>query len=115
VENLLGNAAKHTDPGAEIWVSAHPFEKGALIKVEDSGPGIPAELRETVFQPFRQGPDGENVPGVGIGLSLVARFAQLHGGRAWVDERPGGGASFAVYLADGEPEPEEEDEEPRTG
>lgn len=115
VDNLLGNAAKHTDPGAEIWISAHPFEEGALIKIEDSGAGIPAELRETVFQPFRQGSDGENTPGVGIGLSLVARFAQLHGGRAWVDERPGGGASFAVYLADGEPEPEEEDEEPRTG
>jgi len=106
VDNLLGNAAKHTDPGAEIWISAHPFEEGALIKVEDSGAGVPAELRDAIFQPFRQGPQGANVPGVGVGLSLVARFAELHGGRAWVDERPGGGASFAVYLADGDPDPE---------
>ncbi|MGH2673175.1 MAG: ATP-binding protein, partial [Actinomycetota bacterium] len=39
-------------------------------------------------------------PGVGVGLSLVARFAELHGGSAWVEDRPGGGASFRVYLPD---------------
>jgi signal transduction histidine kinase len=41
-----------------------------------------------------------HAPGVGIGLSLVARFAELHGGRAWVQDRPGGGASFRVQLPD---------------
>ena len=111
VDNLLGNAVKHTRDGDEVWISAHPFEDGVLIKVEDSGPGIPKELRETIFEPFRQGPDDRNTPGVGIGLSLVSRFAELHGGRAWVGERPGGGASFNVYIPDGEVEPEEEPEE----
>lgn len=111
VDNLLGNAVKHTRDGDEVWISAHPFEDGVLIKVEDSGPGIPQELRETIFEPFRQGPDDQNTPGVGIGLSLVSRFAELHGGRAWVGERAGGGASFNVYIPDGEAEPEEEPEE----
>ena len=60
---------------------------------------MPAELRDAVFEPFRQGPTATpHSPGTGIGLSLVARFAELHGGRAWVDERPGGGAAFRVFL-----------------
>jgi signal transduction histidine kinase len=62
----------------------------------------PLELRERIFEPFRQGSEVvDHSPGVGIGLSLVARFAELHGGRAWVEERNGGGASFKVYLPDG--------------
>jgi signal transduction histidine kinase len=67
--------------------------------VDDSGPGIPEADRTAIFEPFRQLPgDQPHSPGVGIGLSLVARFAEIHGGRAWVEERPGGGASFRVYL-----------------
>jgi hypothetical protein len=58
-----------------------------------------------VFEPFRQGPDAPtHSPGVGVGLSLVARFAELHGGRAWVEERIGGGAAFRVLLSS-EPRP----------
>lgn len=49
--------------------------------------------------PFRQAPGRtDHDPGVGVGLTLVARFAELHGGSAWVDDRPGGGAAFRVYL-----------------
>jgi signal transduction histidine kinase len=99
VENLLVNAARHTPPDSTIWVRVTPEEQGVLITVEDEGAGVPAELREKIFEPFRQGPGTPaHSPGVGIGLSLVARFAELHGGRAWVDERPGGGASFKVFL-----------------
>ena len=73
--------------------------EGVLIMVEDDGPGVPEDLRTTIFEPFRQGPAApSHSPGTGIGLSLVARFAELHGGRAWVEERPGGGASFRVFL-----------------
>jgi signal transduction histidine kinase len=69
--------------------------------VEDEGPGVPHELREAVFEPFRQGQTAApHSPGVGVGLSLVARFAELHGGRAWVEDRRGGGASFRVFLPD---------------
>ena len=99
VENLLANAARHTPPGTKIWVGIRPFDGGALLYVDDEGEGVPPDLRHTVFEPFRRGPDApRHAPGVGIGLSLVARFAELHGGRAWIEERPGGGASFRVFL-----------------
>jgi signal transduction histidine kinase/transcriptional regulator with GAF, ATPase, and Fis domain len=100
VENLVANAARHTPEGSSLWVRVQPEDQGVTIVVEDQGPGVPAELREAVFEPFRQGPAKESThsPGVGVGLSLVARFAELHGGRAWVEERAGGGASFRVFL-----------------
>jgi PAS domain S-box-containing protein len=99
VENLLANAARHTPPGSSVWIKVGPHEGGVLIEVEDDGAGVPEDIRETVFEPFSQGPQAQpHSPGVGIGLSLVARFAELHGGRAWVEERRGGGASFKVFL-----------------
>jgi len=99
VENLLTNAVRYTPPGSRLWVSVRRRGADALLSVEDEGPGVPAELRERIFDPFRQGPDAvKHSPGVGIGLSLVGRFAELHGGRAWVEERPGGGSSFRVTL-----------------
>jgi PAS domain S-box-containing protein len=99
VENLVANAARHTDPTVTIWVRLEARDSGAELTVADDGPGIPAEIREAVFEPFRQGPSVSKAqPGTGIGLSLVARFAELHGGRAWAGERGGGGASFHVFL-----------------
>jgi PAS domain S-box-containing protein len=99
VENLVTNAVRYTPPGTPVWVRVAAYDRGALITVEDAGPGVPSELRKSIFEPFRQGQEVvEHSPGVGIGLSLVTRFAALHSGRAWVDDRPGGGASFKVYL-----------------
>jgi signal transduction histidine kinase len=100
IENLLLNTTRHTPPGTQVWVRAHTSERDLELIVKDAGPGVPAELAGTIFEPFRQGqpPTGKQGKGVGIGLSLVARFAHLHGGRAWVTERPGGGASFHVVL-----------------
>lgn len=99
VENLVANAVKHTAPEARIWLSVDRHEEGILIRVEDDGQGIPDTLKDLVFEPFRQGKAERGpVPGTGIGLSLVMRFADLHGGRAWVEDRPGGGSSFRVYL-----------------
>jgi PAS domain S-box-containing protein len=103
IENLLANAARHTPPDTPVWVRVEvpPGGDGVLLAVEDAGTGVPAELRDSVFEPFRQGPDTPaHAPGVGIGLTLVARFAELHGGRAWVQERPGGGSSFRVLIPD---------------
>jgi PAS domain S-box-containing protein len=105
VENLLTNAARHTPPECQVWVRVRPEDGNVLIVVEDDGPGLPAEHRESVFLPFEHGPmTTVHNPGVGIGLSLVARFAELHGGRAWVEEREGGGASFRVLIPRGDPE-----------
>jgi PAS domain S-box-containing protein len=101
VENLLANAARHTPAGTPVWVRVQASVGGALMVVEDAGPGVPAEVRQAIFQPFRQGPTiTAHAPGSGIGLALVAQFAGMHGGRAWVQERPGGGASFRVFLPD---------------
>ncbi len=99
VENLLANAARHTPAGTPIWVRVASDLHGVLIAVEDAGPGVPVDVRTSVFEPFRQlGPANAHRPGVGVGLTLVARFAELHGGRAWVEDRPGGGSSFRVFL-----------------
>ncbi|MGE5459512.1 MAG: PAS domain-containing protein [Solirubrobacterales bacterium] len=100
LENLLSNAARHTPKGTHIWLRVRPIEGGASVTVEDDGPGIPDGMKEAIFEAFRRGPDARMMPGSGIGLSLVARFAELHGGRAWVEDRPGGGASFRVFLPD---------------
>ncbi len=101
VENMLANVDRHTTPDTPVWVRLARQDQSVLIAVEDAGSGVPPELRTALFEPFRQGPEAPtHAPGVGIGLTLVARFAELHGGRAWVEERPGGGSSFRVLLPD---------------
>jgi two-component system sensor histidine kinase KdpD len=92
------NAAKHTPAETVIWIKVLAEKGGIQIVVEDDGPGVPDDVRNDIFEPFRQGPGDHPSPGAGIGLSLVARFAELHGGSAWVQERVGGGASFRVRL-----------------
>lgn len=101
VENLVANTVRHTPSDATIWVSvrAQTEPDGVIIAVEDDGLGVREELRDTIFEPFQQGPEApQHAPGVGVGLTLVRRFAELHGGRAWVEPREGGGASFRVFL-----------------
>ncbi|MGH2723593.1 MAG: GAF domain-containing protein [Actinomycetota bacterium] len=100
LQNLLSNADKYSPPDTPIWVSLRPKGQGVLVGVDDAGPGVPDELRDSIFDPFVRGRDDRRL-GVGIGLSLVARFAELHGGRAWVQDRPGGGAAFRVFLPSG--------------
>jgi len=101
VENLVMNTARHTHADARIWLRVEPVEGGVLIAVDDDGDGVAEDLRDVIFEPFRQGPTASpHSPGTGVGLSLVARFAELHGGRAWVTDREGGGASFCVFLPD---------------
>ncbi len=99
VENLLANVDRHTED-ARVWIRVAPQDGGALISVDDEGAGVPDDLKEKIFVPFSRGPEAADLPGSGIGLSLVARFAELHGGRAWVEDRPGRGASFRVFLPD---------------
>jgi signal transduction histidine kinase len=99
VDNLVGNADKHTPVSGEITVSTQSMDGGVVISVDDEGLGVPDELKLSVFEPFNRGEaDLSEVQGSGIGLSLVAHFAALHGGSAWVEDRPGGGSSFRVFL-----------------
>ena len=100
VDNLLANAIKHTPAGTEIWLRLTGDSDGVLLTLEDSGAGVPEADREAIFAPFARA--GEpSTPGTGIGLALVAKFAELHGGRAWVTDREGGGAAFHVTLPSG--------------
>jgi PAS domain S-box-containing protein len=97
LHNLLVNAAKHTPGSTQVWVRIGETPDGVLIEVEDAGRGVPHELQTSLFEPFRRG-DPHAPTGAGIGLSIVAKFAELHGGRAWVSDREGGGASFSVLV-----------------
>jgi K+-sensing histidine kinase KdpD len=96
IDNLLVNACRHTPQGTRIWIRVLAQDGGVLVCVEDEGPGVADELKTPIFEPFRKGDAG--TPGSGIGLSLVARFAEFHAGRTWVQDRPGGGASFRVFF-----------------
>ena len=96
VENLLNNAARHTPAGTPVQVLITEQGHGVVVVVEDEGPGVSDDIKDEIFEPFRQGASARG--GVGIGLSLVQRFAELHGGTASVEDRPGGGARFVVTL-----------------
>jgi len=96
IENLMNNAARHTAPGTPIHVEVVEQKGGVIVVVEDEGPGVNDDLKATIFEPFQQGENARG--GVGIGLSLVGRFADLHGGSAHVEDRDGGGARFIVLL-----------------
>ena len=101
VENLVVNAARHTPPQAPIEIRLEARGRDLLLVVADGGPGIPDEYKEAVFEPFYRAPGVLTAtPGTGIGLSLVARLAGVHGGRVWVEDAPGGGAAFHVLLPD---------------
>jgi PAS domain S-box-containing protein len=99
VDNLLANAVKHTPPDSRIALRLERIGDDLLIIVDDNGPGVPDEHKEAVFEIFDRGPKVmSNQPGSGIGLTLVARFAALHGGKAWVEDSSSGGASVHVLL-----------------
>jgi two-component system sensor histidine kinase KdpD len=109
VENLLTNAARHVPPGVPVWVkTAGSAAGGVLISVEDAGPGIVPEIAARVFQPSRCGTHNGSER-LSLGLSLVSRFAQLHGGKAWLEERPGGGSAFRIFLPPPTPTPPDTD------
>jgi PAS domain S-box-containing protein len=101
VENLILNAAKHTPGQTSIHVRLDAQGDDLVLVVEDEGPGVSDEYKQIVFETFNRGPKMLSpTPGLGIGLALVSRFAEVHGGRTWVEDRPGGGASFRVLLPD---------------
>jgi signal transduction histidine kinase/CheY-like chemotaxis protein len=101
VGNLLGNSIKYTEPGGEIALEAGRDEDQALIRVRDSGVGIPPEMLPRIFEPFVQvaGHAGRSQGGLGIGLGLVKGLVQLHGGSVEAySAGPGMGSEFVVRL-----------------
>jgi two-component system sensor histidine kinase KdpD len=102
--NLLENAARHTPPGTAIAVRAWETEGAVCVEVADRGPGVPPEAEEMVFRKFYRGArpgtdDGSDTPaGSGLGLTIAQGIVRAHGGRLWVEPRPGGGAAFRFTL-----------------
>jgi signal transduction histidine kinase len=80
VRNLLDNALRYTPPGGHITVVTGASDEGAVLTVEDDGPGIPEPERERVFERFHRLP-GQRATGSGLGLSIVRRVADVHGAR----------------------------------
>jgi two-component system sensor histidine kinase KdpD len=105
--NLLLNAALHTPAGTPIFVSAgldRPRSR-AFIAVSDRGPGLTPAMLERLFLKFARG-DAARAGGLGLGLSIARGFIVAQGGEIAVDENPGGGARFAIYLPHTAPQPE---------
>jgi two-component system sensor histidine kinase KdpD len=102
--NLLENAAKYTIEGTPIEVSATKVNSNIVVEVSDRGPGVPAEEQERIFDKFHRGPSERTKAGVGLGLTICRAIVTTHGGRIWVENREGGGASFKFSLPlEGEP------------
>jgi K+-sensing histidine kinase KdpD len=99
IANLLLNASIHTPAGTRISVSVGSLEapKRLFIAVADEGPGVPAQVRETIFEKFKRGPDARS-GGIGLGLSIVKGFMLAQGGDVAVDSPPGGGARFTLLV-----------------
>lgn len=99
--NLLGNAISHGDPASPIRVSLTARGATAEISIHNHGPVIPAEVKETIFDPFRRGKDGRQHNrngGLGLGLYIVAEIAKAHGGDARVESDAVAGTTFTVSL-----------------
>jgi signal transduction histidine kinase len=98
--NLLSNAIKYTPAGGTVVVHASSAAGGLAVEVRDTGPGIPAEHRERVFEEAVRLPGARAVaPGAGIGLASARRVARALGGELTVDDAPEGGAAFTLWLA----------------
>jgi PAS domain S-box-containing protein len=101
LSNLLGNAVKFTPAGGRVMVHVGVRDREAVLRVEDTGAGIPVDLLPRIFDLFVQGQTGLHRPatGLGIGLTLVKRLVDLHGGRIeGASEGPGRGSVFTVRF-----------------
>jgi signal transduction histidine kinase len=95
VRNLLENARLHAGGATGIHVSK---QGGARLEIEDAGPGIPAEDRERIFEPFHRRRERGDSTGTGLGLSIVRQIARVHGGDVTCSPRDGQGTRFVVTL-----------------
>ncbi len=98
--NLVDNAVKFNYNGGQVEVSASTEDGEAVIKVADTGPGIPPGLHERVFEAFNRGSEETSraVEGIGLGLAIASQITRLLGGRISIESEPGEGSTFAIHL-----------------
>jgi signal transduction histidine kinase len=108
IANLLDNAAKYTSPGGQIALAARQDGDVVVLSVRDTGVGIPLDMQSRIFELFTQvdAPIARSLGGLGLGLTLVRRLTELHGGAVAVaSDGPGRGSEFTVRLPIGQAEP----------
>ena len=100
MRHLLDNAIKFSEPGGQVTVAAAQIGREMQIRVSDQGPGIPPEEQEHIFEPFVQADSSitRRYQGTGLGLAMVSRIVELHGGSVAVDSAPGRGSTFSIRL-----------------
>jgi len=100
--NLVQNAVNYTPPGGKVSIRAEHRDTGdgkfVALSVTDTGPGIPADEREKVFEKYYRSPRTAGVRGTGLGLAVVKAASLAHGGRVEVQSVPGQGSTFTIYL-----------------
>jgi signal transduction histidine kinase len=105
LNNLIGNAVKFTPPQGRVTVAAQRDGNGWVqVSVADSGPGVPPEEAEKIFDEFYQIPQAvrPKIKGMGLGLTIAKKFVEMHGGKIWVQSEPGRGSTFFFILPAGE-------------
>ena len=99
ISNLLGNALRYTPSGGTIKVSARSSDGATRLEIADSGPGIPPEMKDYIFERFVQyGSDGAEKGSAGLGLSIVKEIVEAHGGRIFVESNNSHGSKFIVDI-----------------
>jgi two-component system sensor histidine kinase KdpD len=98
VTNLLENAVKYTPAGQPVEVHVLHAADALRVAIADHGPGIPADRRAAVFDKFYRLDRGASTKGSGLGLAVTKGLVDGHGGRVWIEETPGGGATFLFEL-----------------
>jgi signal transduction histidine kinase len=104
LSNLIGNALDHMGHVADPTIEVDVVDEGDshLLTVRDNGRGIDPKDHDRIFQIFQSlGPRRDGSRGTGVGLAIVKKIAEVHGGSVWVESQPGGGAAFHVRLPQG--------------
>ena len=101
LQNLLHNAIKFTPPGGKIAIGARLDAEEVLVYIADSGPGIPHEHLDRIFERFYKTDPSRGGGGSGLGLAIARHIVEGHGGRIWAESEPGQGATFYFTLLRG--------------
>ncbi|MFF4805261.1 ATP-binding protein [Streptomyces sp. NPDC001351] len=107
IANLVTNAARHTPPGEKVLVTASTLAGRVELRVVDRGPGLPADGRDRLFEPFQRLGDTDNTTGLGLGLALARGLTEAMDGTLTPEDTPGGGLTMVVSLPFAEPDDEQ--------